>query len=253
MRSSKIHPQPPASLIHQAAQQILTIIAQIAGSTTIDLAVDVLTEGFLNDPSSLEILARVVQRLGFTKEEKHAEAKLPPILENFVILKEQEQVAAAIQDPSFKAAQDAVQKSPTDAEAVTKLREETAKVTAVCNTAIQSRFQEEGLRTTCSNVVVAGNKDFLPVYDTVWQMTINNDKEGCQEYQKAITNLTVLDKAIPQSTTDAAQLYQHAALVQTMYQQFVQDIADQVPGVSVSLPPSLKYGSHRGEDSFEAF
>ena len=242
MRSSKIQPQPPPSPIHQVAQQILSSFQQVvaATTTTIDLAVDVLTEGFLNDPSSLEILARVVQRLGFTKEEKHAEAKLPPILENFVILKEQEQVAAAIQDLSFKAAQDAVQKTPTDEEVVTKLREETAKVTDVCNTAIQSRLQEEGLGVTCRNVVAAGNADFAKVYDTVWQMIANNDKEGCQEYQKAITHLTVPDKATPQSTTDAAQLYQHAALAQAMYQQFVHDIADQVPGVSVSLPSSLK-------------
>lgn len=59
--------------------------------------------------------------------------------------------------------QDAVQKTPTDEEVVTKLREETAKVTDVCNTAIQSRLQDEGLAHVCRNVVAAGNEDVAEV------------------------------------------------------------------------------------------
>ena len=89
---------------------------------------------------------------GETKETvtatQHAEAKLPPELENFDIIKEMKSVAAVLNDPTFVAAQVAVQNNSSDAAAVTQLREAVAKATTATNAAVELRIQEKGIQKT---------------------------------------------------------------------------------------------------------
>ena len=149
--NTKVHPKRTTDTV----EQILSLFHAIASSTD---AVDALAQRL--DPPLLEVLSQ----LGFVRTEKHAAAKLPPLLANFSILQENEQVARILDDPSFQAAQDAVQKNPTDDEAVKRLREATKVAKAAYEVAIQTRLQEENLKITCRKVVDAGNENFLAVY-----------------------------------------------------------------------------------------
>ena len=171
---------------------------------------------------------------------KHAEAMLPLELTNFSILKEQEQVAAAIQDPSFQAAQDAVQKNPNDKDAVTKLREAATAPSAAYDTAIQTRLTEDGLKQTCRKVILAGNEDFEKVYGNVWHMTLKSDPQGCAKYKDALTKLTLPAASVVQTTKDPITLFQHAALIQNEYKQLVLTLSNSVPETTASVPEMLK-------------
>ena len=181
---------------------------------------------------------------GETKETvtatQHAEAKLPPELENFDIIKEMKSVAAVLNDPTFVAAQVAVQNNSSDAAAVTQLREAVAKATTAINAAVELRIQEKGIQKTCGSVILAGNEDFEKVYEAMWGMTHKSDAEGCAEYTKKIRELTTPDKSTNQTTSDPAELFQHAALTHANYQAIVRTIGEKVNGVKLSLPDDLK-------------
>ena len=161
--------------------------------------------------------------LGFAKVEAavHVEAKLPPELENFNILKEEKNVAAALKEKNFVQAQEAVQQKPNDAAALAALQAVVANAHKVYNTSIEARLQEVDLKNTCRKVVIAGNEDFLGVYDNMWKMTVKADRDGCDKYQTALVSLTMPNKSIKQTTSDPATLYRHAAQIFVTYQTFV--------------------------------
>ena len=199
-----------------------------------------LTKQLMANNEAMSFLKKI--GLGFAKVEAavHVEAKLPPELENFNILKEEKNVAAALQDKHFVQAQEAVQEKPKDSAALAALQAVVANAYKAYDTAIQARMKEVDLKLTCRKVVLAGNEDFLGVYDNMWQMTMKADKDGCDKYQTALVSLTVPNNSTNQTTSDSATLYQHAAQIFTNYQTFVNGIQSIVKNIKVSLPSKLK-------------
>ena len=193
------------------------------------------------DPTALAAVTSLVQHLGFVDAAAHVEAKLPPELENFNVLKEEKNVAAALEDKHFVQAQEAVQENPNDAAALAALQAVVANAYKVYDSTIQARLQEVDLKFTCRKVILAGNEDFLGVYDNMWQMTVKADKDGCNKYQIALGSLTVPKNSTDQTTSDSATLYQHAAQIFAKYQTFVNGIVESVKDeIKVSLPSKLK-------------
>ena len=96
------------------------------------------------DVSVVNILSKI--GLGFIKKEEHVAAKLPPELRNFSIIKEEESVTAALTDPAFVAAQQAMQSAPNDPKNVTTLQSEVTKLIPIYTTAIQTRLKEKDLK-----------------------------------------------------------------------------------------------------------
>ena len=93
--------------------------------------------------------------------------------------------------------------------------------------------------------LLPGNEDFQKVYLNVWGITEKSDVDGCNKYRSAVRALTAKlpETSTKQTTTDPATLFQHAAVIQSGYQQIVRDIAAAVDGIQaseVSLPPALK-------------
>ena len=128
----------------------------------------------------------------FIQEAEHIAALLPPQLRDFSIIKEEETVAAALDAPSFVAAQQAMQSAPNDPNNLTALQAEIAKVMPIYTTAIQTRLQEDGISATCRKVIQAGNEDFEGVYQNVWDMTNKSDEKGCEATEKAIDGIVLL-------------------------------------------------------------
>ena len=166
-----------------------------------------LAEQLMANDEAMNFLTAINKEMGFVKADAFAvrvEAKLPPELENFNVLKEEKNVAAALQDKDFVRAQEAVQEKTNDAAALAALQTVVANAREVYNTAIKARLQEVGIGETCRKVVHAGNEDFLGVYDNMWQMTVKADKDGCDKYQTALVSLTVPNKSTNQTTSDSA-------------------------------------------------
>ena len=200
-----------------------------------------LTKQLVANNEAMSFLKKI--GLGFAKVEAavHVEAKLPPELENFNILKEEKNVAAALKEKNFVQAQEAVQQKPNDAAALAALQAVVANAHKVYNTSIEARLQEVDLKNTCRKVVIAGNEDFLGVYDNMWKMTVKADRDGCDKYQTALVSLTMPNKSIKQTTSDPATLYRHAAQIFVTYQTFVNGIVESVKDeIKVSLPSKLK-------------
>ena len=117
------------------------------------------------DPAAMDTLHGLINALGGgtpteQQQKAHADAKLPPELEQFTILKETPKVAAALNDPAFVAAQEALQAAPNDATALATLQQCVQPVVAIYKKAIDARVQEEGIKVTCRKVIVVGNGDF---------------------------------------------------------------------------------------------
>ena len=73
-------------------------------------------------------VVNVLNKLGFIQEAEHIAALLPPQLRDFNIIKEEESVAAALNAPSFVAAQQAMQSAPNDPNNLTTLQAEIANM-----------------------------------------------------------------------------------------------------------------------------
>jgi hypothetical protein len=185
---------------------------------------------------------RTLEGAGFVPQDSREpdhDAKLPPELEDFTILKAGPAVAAALSNASFKDAQGAVENAPDDPEALAALRAEVETVRAAYEEAIAARVEEDGIRQTCRKVILAGNKDFQGVYGQVWQRIPHNDEEGVAAYKEAIKRVTAPEDAPRQTTKDPCQLYQHAAKVKGDYAAFVTSLVEGM-SLEVSLPKKLK-------------
>ena len=107
-------------------------------------------------------------------------------MEQFIVLKETPKVAAALNEPAFLAAQEALQAAPTDATALATLQQCVQPVVAIYKEAIEARVLEDGIKTTCRTVIEVGNGDFEAVYQNVWNLTAKSDKEGVEQYAQAL-------------------------------------------------------------------
>ena len=240
--ATKSDTAPATTITTTDLQQWVDTVAKL--NTIVGLTPSVisqLTKQLVANNEAMSFLKKI--GLGFAKVEAavHVEAKLPPELENFNILKEEKNVAAALKEKNFVQAQEAVQEKPKDSAALAALQAVVANAYKVYDSTIQARLQEVDLNITCRKVVIAGNEDFLGVYDNMWQMTVKADKDGCDMYQTALASLTVPDKSTKQTTSDSAKLYQHAAQIFAKYQTFVNGIVESVKDeIKVSLPSKLK-------------
>jgi hypothetical protein len=196
---TKVHPAP-----NHAPDPLGSIVAGLASmEATSD-------ETFLHLLNSNPAAKATLKRLGYIKaseQQAHGEAKLPPELEQFVILKEIPKVAAALNEPAFLAAQEALQATPNDATALATLQQCVQPVVAIYKDAIEARVQEDGIKTTCHKVIEVGNGDFEAVYQTVWDMTAHSDKAGVEQYTQALKAVVVPKKPIRQQNNDACVLY----------------------------------------------
>jgi surface protein len=231
--SSKVHPQTPVitkkngvtvqTILEDLQNLDPSLYTQCADALKADVAV-----------------VNVLNKLGFIQEAEHIAALLPPQLRDFSIIKEEETIAAALNAPSFVAAQKAMQSAPNDPNNLTALQAEIAKVMPIYETAIQTRLQEDGISATCRKVIQAGNEDFEGVYQNVWDLTNKSDEKGCLATEKAIAGIVLPKTSIKQTTRDPAVLLQQAASIQPTYKKTVLEIAATVDGVKVSLPSGLK-------------
>ena len=223
-------------------QQMVEKISQLnQANLSADVRADVLSQ-LTQELAANDQAVIFLKELGFVHAEKHVEAKLPAALTNFVILKEQEQVKAALNNPLFQAAQVAVQKNPTDEDVVTKLREAATAPSAAYDTVIQARLTENRLKQKCREVVLAGNEDFEKVYYNVWKMIMKSDAQGCAKCKAALAKLVLLMPAasVVQTTKDSIVLFQHAALIQKEYKDLVLALSTSVTGTKASVPENLK-------------
>ena len=288
--------------------------ASIPGSTPVELLIRLLeranpsfdqdaTNALAGNPSAVATLGR----WGFIPKEGHHDAKLPPELLNFPILKEAPNVEAALSNPTFKESQKIVQDRPNDADALATLRQATEPVKLAYRSAIEDRvrngsspccelrvgeavevkkslrhifgpprrivnsvtgevfednkeqfhltrgtvtsldpviitsdkgedmghpanfrrLQDPGqLAYTCRTVIMVGNRDFVGVYDNVWQLTSNSDRAGVEDYDKAVAELksTAPKKPPRQTTAEVCELFQHAAIIKPTYDEFVKSL-----------------------------
>ena len=182
----------------------------------------------------------------------HRKAKLPPELENFNVLAETATITAITLDPAFVAAQASVQLDPADEVARATLREFIVKLNQAITDAVQSRLNIGGdvpIKSVLRKVIHAGNKDFLQVYKSVWNLIAGVEQKAIREYSIAVVSLRMdgnaLDKAksnvgVRQTTKDASVLYQHAAIVHQQYVSFVTEQLIEGMAVKTSLPSKLK-------------
>ena len=172
----------------------------------------------------------------------HVAAKLPPELRNFSIIKEEETVAAALTDPAFLAAQQAMQTAPNDPNVLATLQAEVTKLIPIYTTAIQTRLNEGNIDVTCRKVIIAGNEDFEQVYLNMWEMIVKADEKGVEETKAAIAAIFLLlaKISVKQTTRNPAVLLQHAASIQPTYKKTILEIAATVDGVKTSIPLGLK-------------
>ena len=228
---------PQASADEQSITTLLNLLSQIIQT---DLGTSLLTNRFETHVDAMKFLTHINQKLGNTKQDEHAAAKLPPALRNFSIIKEKATVAAALIAPAFLAAQKAIQSAPNDANNLTALETQVTQLIPIYTTAIQTRLTEVDLKITCRKVVVAGNEDFEGVYQNVWDMTNKSDEKGCEATKKAIAGIVLPKTSVKQTTRDPAVLLQHAASIQSTYKKTVLEIAATVDGVKTSIPLGLK-------------
>ena len=109
------------------------------------------------DPNAMATFDLLTKDMGYMKAEHHVEAKLPPELENFNVIKDTDSVAAVLTDPTFVAAQLAVQNSPTDPGALAQLRAAADRAIKVTTAAVKERLQEENIKKTCRTVILASH------------------------------------------------------------------------------------------------
>ena len=228
--SSKVHPAP---------QNLSpdTIVASLAGFDS--SAVEAFQQAFSACPAAVKFL----NLLGYNQPPEkptHDAAKLPPQLENFSILKESPSVAAALTNTAFIAAQLAVQETPHDLTALATLQEAVKPVVTIYQDAINVRISEDGIKITCRTVIVVGNRDFQGVYQQVWNLTVNADKDGVAQYAQVVKDLVVPEKAPRQITADVCVLFQHAAQIKDAYATFVTKLIPEGMSVDISIPRELK-------------
>jgi hypothetical protein len=165
----------------ETVQQIVDCLATLSP----DL-LTIVSTAIRKNPNAISNL----NKMGFIQEAEHVAAKLPPELRSFSIIKEEETVAAALTNPAFVAAQQAMQSTPNDPNVLTALQVEITKVMPIYNTAIQTRLKEVDLKSTCRKVIYAGNEDFEGVYQNVWDITNKSDEEGCEATKKPLPALS---------------------------------------------------------------
>lgn len=250
--TSNVDNTPITSFPDGSLPQLLDVLGRIDASMY-----DQVNQALSNHPAALATL----QGLGYSKESKdgkdskaseqrvptraeqqqpvHVEAKLPPELEQFIILKEMPPVAAALNDDTFVAAQKAVQDAPNEASALATLQKIVQPVANIYRAAIDARVQEKGIKATCRTVIEVGNGDFEAVYENVWNLTSKSDKDGVDKYAQALKAMVVPEKSPRQKTNDICILFQHAAQVKDKYAAFVKSLVESM-NVELSIPTDLK-------------
>ena len=184
----------------------------------------------------------------------HQEAKLPPELENFNVLAETATITAITLDPAFVAAQANVQEKPGDETSRAALSDFVSKLNQAITDAVQARLNVGGdvpIKSVLRKVIYAGNKDFLQVYESVWNLISGVEKEAIREYTYAVIGLrnggpldktkeTAGNSVLRQTAKDASVLYQHAASIHHQYISFVLEHLVDDMEVKTSLPSKLK-------------
>ena len=238
MSSTKVHPQTTATKKNSVTvQTILEDFRNLDPSLYTQCA-----DALKADEAAMNVLSELNARLGFVPTAEHIAAKLPPELHYFDIIKEEETVDAALTDPAFVAAQQAMQSAPNDPKNLTVLQTEVTKLIPIYTTAIQTRLKEENLAITCRKVIIAGNEDFEQVYFNMWEMIVKADEKGVEETKAAIAAIFLLlaKISVKQTTRNPAVLLQHAASIQPTYKKTILEIAATVDGVKTSIPLGLK-------------
>lgn len=101
-----------------------------------------LTQILTANHEAMSVITTLIRPLGFVPAEEHVEARLPPLLEAFKTLNEEDQLDSFLKDPSFLEAQQSVQQTPNDSGALTALQQFTSKVAEMYDSAIQKRLQK---------------------------------------------------------------------------------------------------------------
>ena len=146
MMSAKVH--PTTANTNDGNDSIIKQLKKLLHRLDPSLYAQCATE-LKADGTAIEVLLK----LGFVQQAEHVAAKLPPALRNFHILKEEKNVAKALNDPSFLAAQTEMQTRPS-LKNVKILKNEIKKLIPIYTTAIETRLKTNGMICLLNNVII---------------------------------------------------------------------------------------------------
>ena len=160
--------------------------------------------------------------------------KLPDALRKFLPLAKTETIEAAC--GPLHELELAVARDPDSKVAVDALRAQLVVLMKVTATAIADRTEGMGeeaaqaLIKACEAAITAGNKDFLGVYQNVFNVIKSGDADGMDKYEKAICDLDAAIKkpavaAQRDEAGDAAVLFADAARMKPSFDDVVREVA----------------------------
>ena len=140
--------------------------------------------------------------------QQHAEASLPPALNNFKLL---ESCVAKINGKGMRAIELAIQNNPSDMNGQQELRDRTDKMALLYAEEIQKRLEEPGLTKLVAKLCQEGNDSFRKVYDTVWDETIaNSEQTAIEKYVQLMDKMKEVvhnTSVYKQPTSSLVELY----------------------------------------------
>ena len=178
-----------------------------------------------------------------TRDKKSAlhEAKLPPALEAFTPINQDEAVAPTLQ--ALREVEAAVTREPSDA-AVHALQKVLAGCTTAYRAAIHARVRSADIVPICKAVEREGSTSFEKIYFNVFSIISSSDPDGCDSYVTAIAQMRTLQSTAgaTQQTGDISQIYADAAAVRPHFSLLVSRLASRREA-TLSLPTTLKSSS----------
>ena len=218
-------------LEHGEQAQANNINAQSEGSPQVPDLIRPLRE------KAAMVLAPIKQSAAIDDGDAHSDdhaVKLPEALRHFLPLAKTKAIEVAC--GPLHELELAVARDPDSKEAVDALRAHLVVLMKVTATAIAERTEDMGeeaaqeLIKACETAITAGNKDFLGVYQNVFNVILSGDADGMAKYDEAVV---VLDAAIKKPAVaeqrdeagDAAVLFADAARMKPSFDDVVREVA----------------------------
>ena len=189
-----------------------------------------------------DLKAKLAAKKNATQHQQHHnEDELPPQLRGFIPLCHEPAVQMVVGADGFRGAEATMQNNPSEATALA-LQKELKTLTAALKTALNLRLRKPGILQKCQNVALAGNKNFVSVYNAVWDTIKNNEADGLKQYIAAIDAAEFPAKGARQGVSTAVELIRDGAATREMYEKAVQGIVASTlkDGTAKVIVPPLK-------------
>ena len=150
---------------------------------------------------------RAADELRAAHEGSHATAKLPPDLKAFRPLAQEERITDAAE--GLSELELAVARSPQSEAAVCQLRSAVGRLAGETRDVIMQRTQrgdETALLKQCEITIAAGNKDFLDVYDGVFNVIRSGEGGALADYDATLIRLHAVATGEAKQRDEAADV-----------------------------------------------